>query len=78
MKKVAEVQSIFLRIKDSSSRIVPIPLDSLDNKEIKFNPAIPPAAKLFVNEDHPLDRLQTELKSLINEDFSMIPGNLSH
>jgi len=52
-------------------------LDSLDNKEIKFNPAIPPPAKLFVTKgDHPLERLQTELKS--NEEISTTPGNLPH
>lgn len=39
--------------------IVLIPLDSLDNKEIKFYPAIPPAAKLLVTKvDHPLERMK--------------------
>jgi len=47
--------------------IVLIPLDSLDNKEIKFNPAIPSLAKLLVTKgDHPLERFQTKLKSLAN------------
>lgn len=56
-----------------------IPLDSLDNKEIKFNPAIPPPAKLLVTKgDHPLEKLQTELKSLSNKEFSMAPGNFPH
>lgn len=59
--------------------IVLIPLDSLDNKEKKFNPEIPPPAKLLVTKvDHPLERLQTELKCLPNEDFSMTPGNFTH
>lgn len=59
--------------------IVLIPLDSLDNKEIKFNPAIPSPAKLLVTKgDHPLERLQTELKSLPNEEFSMAPRNFPH
>lgn len=63
----------------SKTGIVLIPLDSLGNKEIKFNPAIPPPAKLLVTKgDHPLERLQTELKSLPNEEFSMAPGNFPH
>lgn len=59
--------------------IVFIPLDSLHNKEIKINSAIPLPAKLLVTKgDHPLEKLQTELKSLANEEFSMTPGNLPH
>lgn len=59
--------------------IVLIPLHSLDNKEIKFYPAIPPPAKLLVTKvDHPLERLQTDLKCLPNKDFSMTAGNLTH
>lgn len=59
--------------------IVLIPLDSLDNKEIKFYPAIPSPAKLLVTKvDHPLERLKTDLKCLPNEDASMTAGNLTH